>query len=238
MLCAALCLALAAPTQEAPPIDELLRATPSGLCVVVGAGDGRTAAALADGGRRLVHVLEADEARVLAARTLLETKKFTGVATVEHWAGSGLPYPENLVNLLIAETPVAEADVLRVLAPNGAALVKRDGAWKTLRKPRPSNFGDWTHWRNGADGNMVSADLAVGVPTGLRWVAGPAQDAGGKKWYYDHILVSAGGRNFYDYDEQIVARDAYNGVLLWTRPIKAPVFKERASRCLPIRRRR
>src|SRR6185369_6475561 len=225
MLGVVLCTLLAAP-QDAPPVDDLLRATPSGLCVVVGAGDGRLAARIAEGGRRLVHVLEADEAKLLAARSLLESKKLSGLAAVELWAGSGLPYPENLVNLLVSELPLAEAEALRVLAPSGVALVRRDGAWKTVRKPRPAEFGDWTHWRNGADGNMVSADKAVGVPTGLRWVAGPAQDAGGRKWYYDHILVSANGRNFYDYEEQIVARDAYNGVLLWTRPLKAHAFKE------------
>lgn len=219
-------LPASASPQDAPPVDDLLRATPAGLCVVVGAGDGRLPARVAEGGRRLVHVLEADEAKILAARAALESRKLAGVATVEPWAGPGLPYPENLVNLLISDVALAEADVVRVLAPAGAALVRRDGAWKTIRKPRPAEFGDWTHWRNGADGNMVSADRAVGVPTGLRWVAGPAQDAGGRKWYYDHVLVSANGRNFYDYEEQIVARDAYNGVLLWIRPLKAHAFKE------------
>jgi outer membrane protein assembly factor BamB len=212
--------------QEAAPVDELLRSTPSGLCVVVGAGDGSLVAKIAHGGRRLVHVLEADEAKIPAARALLDSRNLSGLATVEPWTGPGLPYPENLVNLLVGEAPVAEADVLRVLAPSGAGVVRRDGVWKTLRKSRPAEFGDWTHWRNGADGNMVSADLAVGVPTGLRWVAGPAQDAGGRKWYYDHILVSANGRNFYDYEDQIVARDAYNGVQLWSRTIKAHAFKE------------
>src|SRR5262245_24068119 len=98
ILCAALCLAFAA--QDAAPLDELLRATPSGLCVVVGAGDGRVAATLAEGGRRLVHVLEANEAKLVTARSLLESRKLSGIATVELWAGPGLPYPENLVNLL------------------------------------------------------------------------------------------------------------------------------------------
>ncbi|MBI3856280.1 MAG: PQQ-binding-like beta-propeller repeat protein [Planctomycetes bacterium] len=211
--------------QEAP-VDELLRANPSGICVLAGAGDGSLAVRAAEGGRRLVHVLEADEARVRTARAAIEARKLAGLATVEFWPGADLPYPENLVNLLVCDTAVREAEALRVLAPGGAALVRRGGAWTLLRKPRPADFDDWTHWRHGADGNMVSADKAVGVPTGLRWVAGPAQDAGGKKWYYDHILVSANGRNFYDYEDQIVARDAYNGVLLWVRPLKAHAFKE------------
>ncbi|HLH27874.1 MAG TPA: PQQ-binding-like beta-propeller repeat protein, partial [Acidimicrobiales bacterium] len=42
----------------------------------------------------------------------------------------------------------------------------------------------------------------------------------------DHVLVSANGRNFYDYEDLILARDAYNGVLLWSRTFKTPSFKE------------
>ncbi|MBV8881359.1 MAG: PQQ-binding-like beta-propeller repeat protein, partial [Planctomycetaceae bacterium] len=218
--------AAAAPAQD-PPLDELLRAAPCSVCVVVGAGDdGALAARLADGGRRLVHVLESDEARIAAARRLLETRGLQGFAAVEAWNGGVLPYPENLVNLLVSAKDLPDAELLRVLAPTGSALVLRNGAWATVRKNRPADFDDWTHWRHGADGNMVSGDKAVGVPTGLRWVAGPAQDAGGRKWYYDHVLVSANGRNFYDYEDLILARDAYNGVLLWSRTFKTPAFKE------------
>jgi outer membrane protein assembly factor BamB len=207
-------------------VDDLLRAHPSGVCVLVGVGDGALAARAAEGGSRLVHVLEPDEAKIRAARALLESRKLAGIASVELWSGSSLPYAENLVNLLVSSTALPDAEALRVLAPGGAAAVRRDGAWTTIRKPRPAEFGDWTHWRHGADGNMVSGDRAVGVPTALRWVAGPPQDAGGRKWYYDHILVSAGGRNFYDYEETILARDAYNGMVLWQREIKAHLYKE------------
>ena len=57
-------------------------------------------------------------------------------------------------------------------------------------------------------------------------MAGPAQDPGGRKWYYDHVLVSSAGRNFSQYEEELVARDAFNGRLLWRRPAKAYTFKE------------
>jgi len=225
-LAAAFLPRLDAASLQDPPLEEVLRAGPCSVCVLVGAADGALAARLADGGRRLIHVLEPDETRLQAARQLLESRKRSGIASVEAWSGPTLPYPENLVNLVVADADLPDAELTRVLAPGGTALVRRNGAWTSVRKNRPAAFDDWTHWRHGADGNMVSGDRAVGVPTGLRWVAGPAQDAGGKKWYYDHILISANGRNFYDYEDQIVARDAYNGVLLWTRLFKTPAFKE------------
>ncbi len=214
-------LALTALQQE-PPVGEFS----PGICVLVGPGDGALALKAAEGGRRLVHVLETDDTQVRATRKAIEAKGLSGLAAVEPWLGTTLPYPENLVNLLVAWTPVAETEILRVLAPNGRALVRKDGAWTTLRKPKSAEQDEWTHWRHGADGNMVSKDKEVNVPTGLRWVAGPAQDAGGKKWYYDHSLVSANGRNYYEYDDLLLARDSYNGVLLWTRPFKAHTFKE------------
>ena len=53
--------------QEAP-VDEVLRRSPSGLCVLVGVPDGALAAKAAEGGRWVVHALDADEANVRSVR--------------------------------------------------------------------------------------------------------------------------------------------------------------------------
>ncbi len=62
----------------------------------------------------------------------------------------------------------------------------------------------WTHPWHAADGNTVSADLAVGPPRRIRWIAGPLGEIS--------TMVSAGGRNFYG---GVFARDAFNGLRLW-----------------------
>lgn len=103
----------------------------------------------------------------------------------------------------------------------------RDGTWTPLRKQRPAHFDGWTHARHGPDGNMVSQDLEVALPSGIRWIGGPAQDPYGQRWYYDHVLLSANGRNVYVFDNSILARDAYNGVPLWSKPFKPHVFQEK-----------
>jgi outer membrane protein assembly factor BamB len=222
---ALLVLGFPASPQEAP-LEPWLGAGPSGVCILIGAGDGGLAAKLASGGRWIVHVLESDGTKVAAVRQALDARQLSGLATIEIWTGPALPFPDNLANLVVAPAEVPEPELLRVLVPDGAALVLRNGAWGTVRKPRPKDFDEWTHWRHDADGNMVSHDRAVALPTGLRWVAGPAQDAGGRKWYYDHTMVSSNGRNFYEFDDSIAARDAYNGILLWSRPIQLNVFRE------------
>src|ERR1043166_2739856 len=200
----------------------------AGFCVVLGCGEGPLMAEVAAGNRLALHGLEGDPKKVEHARDLLQSRALYGQAAVEPWSAPFLPYADNLVNVLIAENPgaISEAEMLRVLAPLGTLWIKRDGAWQAIKKSWPKDFDEWTHWRHAADGNMVSRDAAVQRPSGLRWVAGPAQDAGGRKWYNDHVLVSSAGRNFYQYENEIAARDSFNGRLLWTRTAKAYTFKE------------
>ncbi|MCY3023719.1 MAG: PQQ-binding-like beta-propeller repeat protein [Planctomycetota bacterium] len=224
------------------PLDALRAAHAAGVCVQLGCGDGALTAELAQCGNLLVHALERDEGALRKARELLAARGLYGQASVEHWTSPLLPYADNLVNVVVAEDPgqISEKEILRVLVPSGTAWLRREGKWKLLSKPWPKEFDEWTHRRHGADGDMVSQDTAVTVPTGLRWVAGPPQDPGGKKWYYDHLLVTAGGRNFYVYEQCIVARDAFNGRLLWTKEIKTPLYKEmsgvipRMSKVCPV----
>ena len=243
LACALLCFAVVSARASDAPLKDIFEAAgTAGVCVHLGCGEGKLTAELAQHGTLLVHALDADEKHVQAARQALMRRGLYGVASVEQWAMAALPYAENLVNVLVAENPGATGDdeMLRVLAPNGSAFIQRGGAWKVLKKAWPKELDEWTHWRHGADGNMVSRDTAITPPNGLRWVAGPAQDAGGKKWYYDHVLVSSNGRNYYVFDNSVAARDAFNGRLLWTRDIKTPVFKEtsvagtRTSKVRPV----
>jgi outer membrane protein assembly factor BamB len=217
-----LCLGLSASAQE--PADEVLKTLPpGGVAVQLGWHDGSPAERLAERGTWIVHLLVGDEAKASAARRHLESRGLYGRAAVEVWTAASLPFPDHLANVLVArETEIPEAELRRIVAPGGTLWTPRGAE----RKPRPREHDAWTHWRHGADGNMVSRDQAVAAPTGLRWVAGPAQDAGGKKWYYDHVLVTAQGRNVYVYEDGLIARDAYNGTLLWMRPLKAHTFKE------------
>lgn len=206
-------------------------AMPGGFVAQVGWGDGRLLVKLAESGKYAIHVLEADAATVAAARVQLVTRNLNGVITVEWWPERYLPYGDDLINALLVETPgaIEPAELVRVTAPLGVIWVKQGEVWSGQAKPWPKEYDQWTHWRHAADGNMVSHDSALKTPTGVRWVAGPAQDTGGRKWYYDHVLVSANGRNFYVYDDGIVARDAFNGRLLWQRDTPAYTFRESGS---------
>ena len=205
-----------------------------GLIVQVGCGNGRLTAALGADERYLVHGLERDAAKVTEARRYIRELGLYGRVSVTTWSGTHLPYAENLVNLLVAEEalPVSTEEVMRVLAPRGVAYVKQHGKWSKTVKPWPKEIDEWTHWLHDASGNAVARDQVVGPPRTLQWAAKPL-------WQRHHdtvpsttAMVSANGRLFYTSDEApagldgsvpdkwfLVARDAFNGTLLWKRAI-------------------
>ena len=205
-----------------------------GLVVHLGCSDGTLTARLRAGDEYFVHGLDTDAAEVAAARGNLLKQGLYGPVSVDRWDGRGLPYADNLVNLIVAEEPaqLSEAELLRVLAPRGVAMVRRGGQWKKVVKPWPKEIDEWTHYLHGADGNPVARDSVVGPPERLQWLGSP-------RWsrHHDHMasmtsMVSAQGRLFYIFDEgptasvqlpprwRLVARDAFNGVILWKREIE------------------
>jgi len=143
----------------------------------------------------------------------------------------------------------ASSEILRILTPRGVAIVREKGneGWLSriphpvsrigdgfamFGKPVPSHVDDWTHWNHGPDGNRVAKDSVVGPPRRQQWVSGPL-------WARHHdmlpnisAIVSAGGRLIYIMDEShtsidmlpgrwsLLARDAFNGLLLWRRPVE------------------
>ena len=144
---------------------------------------------------------------------------------------------------------VAMDELLRVLAPGGVALIRADSSrktgtggqeieiggrrWLKVVKPWPDDIDEWTHFLHDASNNAVAQDAQVGPPCRLKWKCGPL-------WSRSHefvsslaAMISSGGRVFYVIDEgltsvtderlperwTLIGRDAFNGVLLWKRPL-------------------
>lgn len=204
-----------------------------GLVVHLGCGEGQRTAELAADNRCLVQGLDTDAAQVQAARALLFSKGIYGRASVRLLEETRLPYVDNLVSLLIIEElgDVPMSEVLRVLSPGGEAYLRNGDSWNRTIKARPTNLDDWTHFLYDPSNNAVSKDDVVAPPVHEQWVAGPDTERS-----HDHIAslstaVSCGGRLFYVVDEapilsvklppqwRLVARDAFNGVVLWTREL-------------------
>ncbi len=225
---------------DAGPAVQILRdsGVKGGLVVHLGCGDGQLTAALRASDSYLVQGLDADAANVAKARQHVQKLGLYGPVSIDQLQDARLPYTDNLVNLLVVSGPssVDRDELLRVLAPGGVAVFTTDHGQLTtdkpkLVKPRPTEMDQWTHYLYDSSNNAVAHDALVGPPRSLQWVGGP-------RWsrHHDHMaslsaLVSSNGRIFYIMDEgpreaillpsqwMLIARDAFNGTVLWKRPI-------------------
>ncbi len=233
----AACLGLlgrAAPGAEgeaAAQARDILAATgvKGGLVVHLGCGDGKLTAALRANDSFLVHGLDPDPANVEKARAHIRSLGLYGKVTAEVWVGERLPYVDNLANLIVAsgECRVPGEEIQRVLTPNGVALI----AGKNTVKPRPKEIDEWTHFLHDASNNAVANDALVGPPQHLQWVSGPRWARSHDQLSSTSAAVTSGGRLFAIIDEgpiaavalppawMLVARDAFNGTLLWKRQV-------------------
>lgn len=206
-----------------------------GLVVHLGCGDpgapGLTAA-LRAGDSYTVQGLDADAKNVEAARRHIRSLGLYGAVSVELFSGARLPYVDNLVRLLVSQNPggVGMDEIMRVLAPLGVAYVKQGGEWTKTVKPWPNEIDEWQQHFHDADNNAVAHDTVVGPPRRFQWIAEP-------QWMRSHLtlpsinsMVSSKGRLFTVEDRgsaehpalpgkfALVARDAFNGIVLWQRP--------------------
>jgi outer membrane protein assembly factor BamB len=229
----------ALPAAEAQPAAQEARQildavnVKGGLVVHIGCGDGKLTAALRANDGYLVHGLDKDAEDIEQARKHIRSLGLYGKVSVEQWKGEHLPYIDNLVNLIVAEKPVGVPmnELMRVLAPDGVAYIKKGKTWKKNVKPRPSQIDEWTHFLHSANNNAVAKDTIVGPPHHIQWLGKPKFARAHEQIATLSACVSAGGRVFYIIDEAqqadirfpsrwfLVARDAFNGVVLWKRPI-------------------
>jgi len=217
--------------QPAAPEDalaEALLAQPglhAGLVVHVGCGDGALTAALRRRGMPIVQGLDNDPARVATARERIARQGAYGPLSAVPWSPPGLPYADDLVNVMVIDDParvtaagLTAAECVRALAPFGTLLVARDGAdplvrdlaaagidltpasggadgWLAGRKPYPSDMDMWPHYQHDAGHSNMSQDRRAGPVTGLRWIQGHYGMVG--EFHPLQGAISSDGRNFY-----------------------------------------
>lgn len=195
-----------------------------GLCVIVGGAGNGLALSVVASSQFLVHALDADPAAADTARALAVDRGLDIARVIFETAPPGyLPHADNTVDLVLAvdlsteeEAALSPAEILRVLRPNGRAIVGKsasvnagswrpkwtrgsdrweavkddDGAWLVLTKPVPSGMDDWSHWEHGPDNNPVSTDTQIRAPYRSQFFATP---------YYiamPAVTTAAAGRTF------------------------------------------
>ena len=149
------------------------------------------------------------------------------------------------MNLLVvrdAESEIPETEMDRVLAPRGVLVCKFVSGTSNLefhqmgdsfvyRKPVPDTIDDWPMHMYEPGNNAVSRDRLVGPPKRLQWRSGPTWTRSHEFASSLNAMVSMNGKLFYVMDEgsrlspvlpekwTLVCRDAFNGIVLWKRPL-------------------
>lgn len=204
-----------------------------GFIVHLGTTDGKRTAALLANERYQVQGLTRDAKALAGIRKAIASATDYGPVAADLLSESTLPYVDNLVNLIVADdiSGVSEKEIMRVLTPRGVALIRDGKSWRRLEKAWPKNIDEWTHYLHGADGNAVAKDDVVAPPRHLQWIGSPRWSRHHDRMASMSALVSARGRIIYVMDEgsrisiqlppkwTLIARDAFNGTILWKQPI-------------------
>jgi len=156
-----------------------------------------------------------------AAAELLGTRVFAdrGESRVIHLA-------DNLADAVLVapavEKEATEAELLRVLHPEGVAIV----GGRRLVKPRPVGVDQWSHVFHGPDNNPLSTDQLARAPYLTQFLADP------KFCPMPEVSVAAGGRVFRAFGHiahkanqnallnTLLCINGYNGTILWRRPLR------------------
>jgi outer membrane protein assembly factor BamB len=229
----ALGVALAAPNQQIAKNLVAQSGVSGGIIVHVGCDRGQLSMALHLHEAFQVQGIDTDPAEIAAARSDARDRGVYGPVSFSTFRGDRLPYIDNFVNLLlIEEGEFSPEEINRVLAPLGTAMVKQGVNWETTKKAWPDSIDEWTHYLHDAGGNAVAQDTEVSPPKHMQWLGSPRWSRHHDRMASMSAMVSAGGRVFYIMDEgsrisiqmpsrwKLVARDAFNGTILWKKDIQ------------------
>jgi len=246
-----------------------------GVCAVVVGGE-TLPLELAKVSELLIHVRVPDAAAAAQMQATADEAGF-GIdrVAVEQGPIDKLPYADNMIDVVIAAglrgkgalAAISPAEILRVLRPEGTAIVGaataaegpgigcerlKDwacaggaartvtwadsfGSWVQFSKPALEGVDDWSHWEHGPDNNPVSTDQVIKAPYLTQFLAGPMYIS------MPAITTVAGGRTFlavghiahhrreWDMINKLIARNGYNGTLLWQRDLPEGYMVHRSA---------
>lgn len=218
----------------------------TGVCLWLGDPSLEQLKALAKDGRILTRVL-APEPQVAALRARLQECGIYGLVTVTPRPQTpALPMVSNTVDLIIATEQLTEGsrqEAMRILRPRGMLATPEGARFAFTPKPMPATMDEWRNKHHREDSQCTSRDAELTPPFELRWQDGPIFGACRYSDYLPTVLY-AGGRmysltpcdvmNLIDLaapEYHLVARNAFNGVRLWSTPFPAGRTRSDLAAC-------
>jgi len=207
---------------QAQSIFEKISVT-HGICVVLGDSSGELAVEMARDSKLLIYVQLPQAKDVEKARKVANDAGFYGTRIfVDQGSLKKLHLADNVADAVVVvggAKNVPRAEVLRVLRPQGKALLGQE----VLTKPSPQGVDGWSHPYHGPDNNPQSTDQLARAPYLTQFLAEP--------WYcpMPEVTVASGGRIFKAFGSRafrrpqwpmlntLIAINGYNGTIVWKR---------------------
>ncbi len=195
--------------------EEIVRASgvTEGYALDLDCGEGWLALELAKRTKLRIYGVDADPAKVQAARQMLKAAGLYGRRVVIHQADSAtVPYPDYFADLIVSKRPLATT---RMLRPSGGKLCFwENGALRqTVRGPL-AGAGDWTHLYANSANTLCSGDALVRDPFAMLWFRDVGQSIPSRHGRGPSPLV-ADGRMYLEGMNTLRAINIYNGTVLW-----------------------
>lgn len=207
--------------------EQIIRKNGSsrGICVLLGDMECKLAIKLAQESELLIYVQLTTAEEVEKASQAVDKAGFYGSRIfIEKGELTRIHLADNLADILFTvnkATNISESEALRVLRPQGKALLGR----KELTKLSSEGIDEWSHPYHGPDNNPQSNDQIARAPYLTQFLAEP---------YYaplPQVAVASGGRVFKAYGHiafhereeallnSLVAYNGYNGTMIWKRKL-------------------
>ncbi|UCC97535.1 MAG: PQQ-binding-like beta-propeller repeat protein [Phycisphaerales bacterium] len=204
-----------------------------GICVILGDDAAERAIKLAGESDLMIYIQVTQDEDLQAACEAADAAGLYGTRIfVDKGPLKKLSLADNIADIIVAlrgAGGVPEAEVLRVLRPQGKALLGR----KVLTKPFPQGIDDWTHPYHGPDNNPQSNDRLIKGPYLTQFLAEPRYapvpqvavvSAGRAFKAFGHVAFKEREEPFLN---KLVAFNGYNGTMLWQRDLAEGVMIHR-----------
>ncbi len=204
-----------------------------GICVVLGDKAVEHAIKLARESELLIYIQLANAEDVQAARQEADAAGLYGTRIfIDKGSLQKLDLADNIADAVVAAGSaegISQAEVLRVLRPQGKAILGD----RVVTKPFPQGADDWTHPYHGPDNNTQSNDRLIRAPYLTQFLAEPRYAP------VPQVAVASGGRMFKAFGHvafkereepflnKLVAFNGYNGTMLWQRDLAEGVMIHR-----------
>ncbi len=114
-------------------------------------------------------------------------------------------------------------DYLKTAGISKPTLSQEDGFWVRAVRGGLKGAGGWRQLYGGSHNTACSDDQLVNAPFGVLWFGEPGPESMVERHARAEAPVAINGRFFIQGEEVITGVDAYNGTVLWQRPIAGAV---------------